>query len=212
MDWLAIPLALTAWSGIPIGSQKLPSVAVNDGQWGITTNGNAGGYAHFFDPNTLANVPKELRWSWRVIEFPKVNPEIPFQKKTDDYALRVGALVSIPGNPIQLPQSLKKKLPANQVPPSFVVFYGAVRSTHKQEKSTDRCAPSPYNARILHCLIGAHATFENMTRSPLEDAARHLNSPDFSQAKARFIGLWIFADSDNSQSSSQALIKELSVR
>lgn len=202
------PLAINQWTPVPIGSQNLPDVKSTDREWAIKTDGNAGGFVCLLPaPTTPSSQTVRLSWEWRVSTFPKTTPKIPFEKSADDYALRVGALLSDSEEGIKVPQRIEDLLKEKNLKLSYVVFYCAVSSV----PNGPLCAISPYNDHIINCLVGADSTYRKVAASPIEDAMRYLKLQESEKRLLKVIGLWVFADSDNSRSSSEAGLRTLEV-
>lgn len=79
--FLALPLAISQWTPVPIGSQRLPEIKATDAEWDIKTEGDAGGFAYLLPAQTESSPnPARLSWLWRVAAFPKTPLKIPFEK------------------------------------------------------------------------------------------------------------------------------------
>ena len=204
--WIALPLILNQWVPVPIGSQPLPQVESLGGGWRIQTQGNAGGWA-FLLPQPIGPQAK-LAWEWKVAQFPSAQTQFPFEKGSDDYAIRVGALLTNGSDEIRAPQAMKKLLQDHQVKLSYVVFYSATRSAPPTEK---RCGLSPYSDQIVYCLIEVGPQVSKSQVQPIEEAIQAFKLPSTQRAKLKLLGLWLFADSDNTKSSSKAELSGLKV-
>ena len=151
----AVPLAITQWTVVPVGSQNPPEVKSSGAEWDVKSNGSAGGYAYLLPPEIAQNASM-IRWEWRVASFPKAEVKIPFEKSSDDYALRVGALLSDGEKGIRVPSRIQGMLDAAKQRISYIVFYCAVPKLPQGPA----CAISPYNDHIINCLIQADATYK----------------------------------------------------
>lgn len=204
----ALPLAISQWTPVPIGSQKLPEVNSTGGECGIKTDRNAGGFACLLPESTdPSSHSVRLSWEWRVSTFPKTAPKIPFEKSSDDYALRVGALLSDSEEGIKVPRRIEELLKEKGLKLSYVVFYCAVPAL----PDGPVCAISPYNDHIVNCLVGADSKYKRVAASPIDDAMKYFKLPESEKRLLKVIGLWLFADSDNSHSSSDASFKKVEI-
>lgn len=204
----AFPLAISQWTPVPIGSQRLPEVRSTDGAWVVKTDGNAGGFAFILPtPMDPSSHSVRLSWEWRVSTFPKTTPKIPFEKSSDDYAIRVGALLSDSEEDIKVPRQIEELLKDKKQKLSYVVFYCAVPSL----PAGPVCAISPYNDHIVNCLVRAESKYTRVAASPIEDAMKYFKLPESERGLLKIIGVWMFADSDNSHSSSDANLRAVEV-
>ena len=203
-----VPMAINQWTAVPIGSQRIPDLIANEKEWRVKTEGNAGGFAYLTPQSTdSASRLVQVHWDWRVETFPRAAPKIPFEKSTDDYALRVGVLLSDGEERVNVPRNIKDLLKAKDLNLSYVVFYCAVASVPNGQA----CAISPYNDHIVNCLVGADSKYRRIEEFPVEDAIKYFKLSENEGKRLRPIGLWIFADSDNSRSSSVAGLRALEV-
>ncbi len=201
-----LPMAIEQWTPVHLPSRELPEVESKDGEWHIVTHGGAGGYAYLLPEPGLEKDPRmKISWRWSVLKFPKTNPSVPFDKKNDDYALRVGVLIADTDENIKVPASIEKLLKAKGVKLSYVVFYNTVGS----KTGASACGISPYNDYIVNCLKHATDREKLESASPIEDAMKHFGLPEAESEKLKIIGVWIFADSDNSNSESEAKLNRI---
>ncbi len=201
-----LPVDLTSWTPTRVNSGSEPKFIVQDQTWTITTESSVGGVAVLLPKSQIASSAdrSQLRWSWSVKTFPNTHPEIPFKKENDDYAIRVGALISDLKTSIRVPAAFQKRLDANEIKLSYVVFYCA----SKEVPGGEKCGVSPYNDRIINCLVPAKSEFQAITQEPVKDLIRILGKDNIT---LQVVGAWIFSDSDNSKSSSTAQVKGLEV-
>src|SRR5690606_34523569 len=88
-----------------------------------------------------------LSWAWRVLKFPTNALRFPLEKNNDDFALRVGILVSDGSAVIPVPKKFRAVIADKGLPLSRVVFYCATPAGVAERA----CEPSPYHARIFNC-------------------------------------------------------------
>ena len=202
-----VPMALGQWSLVPIGKMPLPNIKEHQGVWEIATNGNAGGIAYLLPEKTRNETHAPvLSWTWNVEKFPAVRDKSPLSKDGDDYAIRVGALVS-GDRAMRIPTDLAKIVEPLGIMISYVVFYSAT----DRESWTNRCAVSPYSERIITCFRSVGAKLSSQTEAPLKDLGNTLSLQPSERSKLGLVGVWIFADSDNSKSSSLSHLGNISV-
>ena len=202
---VAVPLALSQWTPIPINSMTLPKFESAEKTWKITTKENAGGMAWVFPKREHFDNPA-IYWTWKVEQFPEVSTYSPLRKKGDDYALRVGTLIS-GDKEMDLPPELAKVAQKFSLKLSYIVFYLA---TDRKEWE-GRCEPNPFSDRVLNCFRITGKKFTDRTERPLQDLSKALNLSPTVQSKLSVAGLWVFADSDNSKSQSVSYLKDLKV-
>jgi hypothetical protein len=209
---LFIPMTLAEWTKVPIQSRTFPDIKnANDSQI-YQTKGSAGGLAYFFRPPLLQNgkIPT-LSWTWVVKKHPASHPTFPLDKDNDDYALRVGAVLSNSKDEIKVPSSMVSLLKAAKDHVSYVIFYCATRASNDAEPIKQKCGISPYNDHIMNCLMPVSQMSTPVRTHPVEDAANLWHFPDEVRKSVKMIGIWTFADSDNTHSESEAEITKLKV-
>lgn len=187
-----------------MGNIEFPSIQPKIDGWKVETKAGAGGYAYLFSEKERRRLTDaNLLWSWSVEEFPQTKAASPLEKATDDYALRVGLLVRGDGE-VQVPPTLQEAArKCGGV--SYVLFYSA---THKRDL-VNQCFKNPFNERVVDCLKFADGKQSGVKSSPLSDLSRALSLPSDTLSKLEVIGVWIFADSDNSKSKSKAHLYKL---
>jgi len=174
--------------------------------WEISTNNSAGGYAHLF-PEPIEKKGKDLQvtWSWSTQVFPKINSKNLFQKDGDDFPLRIGVLLSGGGSEISVPMDLKKTLDSRNYRVSHIMFYSAAQLDQKSPIE----GKSPYSSKIAYQLIPNSDASQLTAVNPFADVKRLFKFDSEKLESLKIIGLWIFADSDNSRSSSLATLENL---
>jgi hypothetical protein len=202
--WLLalVPFQLDQWTATNFTS-KAPVFAETKQEWTISTKDSAGGYVYLL-PDVETG---DISWEWSVQKFPSARPVFPFDKKNDDYAVRVGVLFWSGGKSLSLPSSMEKILEAKKLVVSHALLYGAVSET----SSDLRCGSSPYQDRIVYCPKPARTEITKTTVSPIRDIADALHLDDVEKKRLRIVGFWVFADSDNSSSESVATLRNLEI-
>jgi len=90
---------------------------------------------------------------------------------------------------------------------SHIIFYSAIPGGNIGAQFQ----VSPYQEKILYCLLPASKTFMKQSVAPLNDFRKFFRANDkTNNSSVEIIGLWVFADSDNLKGSSQAYLKNLS--
>ncbi|MEZ4752180.1 MAG: DUF3047 domain-containing protein [Bdellovibrionota bacterium] len=195
---LLIPMLLNQWLPNAVHFKGTPKLSLEGKAFRIETVEAAGGYIYLLpEPVTLTKEKGQFRWKWSVQRFPQKVLRLPLTKKTDDFAVRIGLLLSDGTSKISLPSTLQAKLnPAH--PLSYVLFYCA----SPQKETTPVCEQSPYQGNFVNCMKRASGTRESNERFPWRDLA----SVEKVEASTslQVIGVWLFADSDNNGTRSEA--------
>lgn len=201
-------MSLNQWTEVRISPTKHLTIITDGGRWNVSTKNSAGGYAYLFpNPTTIGASGVRVSWRWQVRKFPRMTSILPFHKTNDDYALRIGILVANGSGNIRVPPSIQGLLNARQSKLSYVLFYCAKPLTQEG----DSCGKNPYNDRILNCLRPATDQSMDISVAPLEDLARTFQLSYEQAQKLQIIGVWIFADSDNTRSESDADLESIRV-
>ncbi|MGE3535700.1 MAG: DUF3047 domain-containing protein [Parachlamydiales bacterium] len=201
---VVFPLSFNQWTPIKVNSHDLPKISSENQEWRIVTNNSAGGYASLFK-EAIPLGKFKLAWEWRVLKYPKVNTVLPFKKENDDSALRVGLLISGDSENISIPRPLKKTLDEKNYKLTNILFYSS------ENVPDEKCGISPYQKGILYCLKHSESQWKTVDTNPMTDLVKGYGiSPDQAQ-KLKVIGLWIFADSDNSESDSESFIRKIQI-
>lgn len=199
-----LPLGLDQWTPIKVNSHDLPNVIVEKQEWRIATNNSAGGYASLFKKAVPLGKCK-LSWEWKVLKYPKVDIALPFEKKNDDSALRVGLLLSGDVENIKVPNPLKTTLDERNYKLTNILFYSS------GNLPDEKCGISPYQKGILYCLKHSESQWKTVDTNPMTDLVKAYGISSDQVQKLKVIGLWIFADSDNSVSDSESFIRKIQV-
>jgi hypothetical protein len=202
-----IPLQLSQW--LPVEIHGLPEIREAADQWLIKSDKTAGGYVYLLPK---ANRPTETSmtalWKWKVSQFPNTRPSLPFDKKSDDYALRVGFLFHGPEKPLPLPTPFQKLLAEKNETVTAVLLYNAVTAP----LGKGLCGPSPYHERIVYCIQGATSDYSEVSRQPFADLKIVAKESRPAGEHTELIGLWVFADSDDSSSWSEGSLRDLQIK
>ncbi len=175
--------------------------------WEIRTKGTAGGFTYLLSQNQRSPLSEvEVVWNWSVDRFPNPSEASPLDKEADDYALRVGVLIRGDGE-VKLPDSLKDAVRNLGGNVSYVVFYSA---TNKKDWS-GKCLLNPFSERVINCLRLAGKKLSEVRAFPLTDLQSVIPLKSLASSRLESIGLWVFADSDNSKSESQAHLQHLKI-
>ncbi|MCB0404637.1 MAG: DUF3047 domain-containing protein [Bdellovibrionales bacterium] len=199
---LVIPMLLSQWSAHPIFFKGTPKLSESNRQLTIETENAAGGYVYIFPKPVAIEANTRLGWKWAISKFPQKEIRLPLKKSTDDFAVRIGVLLSDGTSRISLPGNLQKALPKS-LPLSYVLFYCAT----PQEDPKMVCEVSPYHKNFVNCMKKASQNKESIAELPLRDLASAKNLGKKPNLKA--VGLWLFADSDNLKTRSEAQVSDL---
>lgn len=190
-----------------MGTLDLPLFQPENGGWKIETAATAGGYAYLFPEKERKRLTEtNLLWTWSIAQFPVTKAASPLDKAADDYALRVGLLVRGDGE-VQMPPNLQEASRRIGGNISYVLFYSA---TDRRDWA-DQCFRNPYNDRVVDCLKLADRKRSDIRPLPFSDLSKALSLPNEILSKLEVVGVWIFADSDNSKTRSKAHLYQLSV-
>lgn len=168
----------------------------------IESDDDLGGYAYKLSRPIELSQKTKVRIEWNVKKYPNVTPRKPFVKKQDDYPVRVGLILS-GGVKAKIPSSVTKRLPFKQ-DISNIVYYGPAKSKEKKEL---QCGNSPHNDYAVYCAILAPEGENKVEDQPLIrlQEVKSLNYP------TKLLGIWIFADTDDSESESKVLLKKIEI-
>jgi len=192
---------------IHIGSFALPSIETKKEAWQIGTRETAGGYVYPLPRTQLRPLARDaFAWTWKVDRFPSVKTADPSAKEADDYAVRVGILIRGNGE-ASMPGDLEKVASKLQDKVSYVLFYSAC----DRKELLRRCFKNPFSDRVINCLIPAGGKPTPVRVFPLDDLKSVISISSEVEARLSAIGIWIFADSDNSKSESQATLAQLRI-
>jgi len=133
---LGIPFVLSLWTPFAIDFKGEPKVEVMGTALHISTDEAAGGFAYFLDKPIELSKEKNIKlsWSWTVPKFPNVTPTFPLEKDVEDFALRVGLLLSDGKSRIYLPRKFKKEVKKRIFALPYVLFYCATKLQPKGQK------------------------------------------------------------------------------
>jgi hypothetical protein len=196
-----IPLEPSAWVKTNFPFKFAPDYYFEKNQIRVVSDDDLGGYAHRLKKPIDLSENFKLNIIWEVKRFPKVLPELPFNKKQDDYPLRVGLILG-GGAAANIPDAVKKKLPFKQHI-SNIVYYGPV--TEKVSKKEIYCGDSPHNDYAVYCAVPSPLNKLEVSFSPLED----LKATKKVTYKPKLLGLWLFADTDDSESKSEIILHKI---
>lgn len=199
---LVIPMLLSQWNAHPIFFKGNPTLKENNKQLVIETQNASGGYVHLFSEPIPIGANTRLDWKWAIAKFPQEVMQLPLKKSTDDFAVRIGLLLSDGTSRISLPGGLQKSLPRDE-PLSYVLFYCATPQVDPKMV----CELSPYHKSFVNCMKRASPKTERNSGFPLRDliSAKNLGP----KPSLKVLGLWLFADSDNLETRSEASVSEL---
>lgn len=201
---VGIPLVLSDWMPLSTQIKGSPKVKVEGSTLSITTEGEAGGFAYFLEkPISISGNNFDVNWKWQVSQFPDVIPTIPFKKSEEDFALRVGMLLSDGTSRIPLPGNFGKEFEKRKQALSYVLFYCA-----SQNRAKRQCGRSPYHRNIVNCLNPAGKKQNSVMVTPFKDIKQFLGKRPETK-KLEVVGVWLFADSDNSRSRSNAMVSDI---
>lgn len=201
---LLVPLDQSAWIKTNFPFKFAPDYNFKNQKIHIVSDDDLGGYAHRFKEPIELTDSLRVFLSWQVKKFPKVKPEIPFTKKQDDYPLRVGLILG-GGKPAEIPEAVKKRLPFKEQI-SHIVYYGPV--TQKVSKKEKYCGNSPHNSYAVYCAVPSALSSQNFTFEPFADL-KEVKSVKY---KPKLMGLWLFADTDDSESESEITLKKIEIK
>lgn len=198
---LVIPLDMNQWIETSFPFKWEPDFKTSNGVLTIESDDDLGGYAYVIKKEQRSQ-KLNLHWQWKVDQFPKPLASFPYQKKDDDYPIRLGLLVNDFGEPMDLPSVVKKRLKKNKTQVTHYVFYVPMPKTVLKEK---RCGQSPFSDRGLICQVPTvKGKWEKNNLQPHEDFKKA-----FKKEKFEFNGLWIFSDTDQTESKSKIHVKDL---
>lgn len=200
----AIPMSPQKWIPTEMPSRSMPIVKADGASWTLTSKDSAGGLSYILESSITTDF--ETSFSWSVATHPKVDFNKPNLKKNDDYALRIGFLFSGGKEDLKMPPKFKAALEKLKVKVSNVLFYCSA-----PESISSSCSKSPYGDQMANCLIPVGPLEKRSNFHPKVDLQKTLNLDEASIRKLSLVGLWVFADSDNSESSSEGTLFHINV-
>jgi hypothetical protein len=205
---LVIPMILSQWTAVPLPKRSLPEFRESAHGWTMKSDKNAGGYVYLLDQAIPAKNAADVlaSWTWSVSKFPSARPTPPFKKDSDDYAVRVGFLLDDQRSQMDIPSQVKGQLAQKKRNLSYVVFYGA-----SPEGTAKSCGTGPYSNRILTCLETAVEKSKSVSVQPAQAAKDAFKLGPVEIDRLQIVGVWVVADSDNSNSSSEAQLSALKI-
>ena len=208
--WMVItmPMNLLDWIQVNLPSKEIPIVTAVDGGFRLTTRHSAGGFAYLLQNPIEVTDEMKLSWQWMISRFPSTIISKAVDKNNDDYALRVGVLFSDGKRTMTMPPSLKDQLSKNGRNLSYVVFYCAT----PESEPVPTCIQNPFSSNVLNCLKRAGTTKKQESVFPGLDLKRSMALSGQETSQLKIIGLWLFADSDNAASESDAWVSQLELR
>lgn len=194
-DLLWIPLQLALWQ--PAQFQKIPPAQFQEihQTFKIETDKTAGGRVFWL--KVPIEKKAELAFEWNVERFPTAHYSVPLSRKEDDFAIRIGVLyghTDSEKSSLSVAPEFEEQLKKQHRSLESIVFYVAV----PQGAGLSGCFPSPY-PQISYCPVEAgqkHSVFKTSVEIP---------------AESKILGIWVFADSDNTKSASLAALYKLSI-
>lgn len=198
-----IPLGPSHWTKTNFPFKFAPDYSFKNSQITIESDDDLGGYAHKLSESIPINEKSKIVVKWQVDKYPKVTPQLPFDKKNDDYPVRIGLIIS--GGPkAEIPKSVLKRLPFKKEI-SNIIYYGPI----KQHKLSNYfCGESPHNSYAVYCAVPGTKRDKEFTAFPYRD----LKSVKKSKYKAEILGVWLFADTDDSESESKVTLKSIKIQ
>lgn len=215
---IVAPFALAQWSPFVLKEPPRIEVLSHQGKSSLVfkTRNQSGGAAHLLPKPLPVTLPgPELHWSWSVAQFPKVDPKDrdPVSgkdtKKSDDYALRVGVLLSDGESSMPMPPSLGKIFENRAERLGGMILYSAVPAG---SPGTTGCFKNPFSSYTLTCPRVAGNAPAAQSAFPVRDAAQGLGLDELHLKRLKIIGFVAIADSDNTESSSEATLLELALQ
>lgn len=197
---MLIPLGSKHWEKTNFPFKWAPSYKFKKSQIKVISDDDLGGYAHKFKKEYKLTEKTRLKIAWQVKKFPKVSPRIPFVKKEDDYPIRIGLILS-GGEKAKIPKSVLKKLPFKKTV-SNILYYGPVRADKPMNYF---CGDSPHNAYAVYCAVPSDYKEKLFEFMPLRDLIKVKKS----SYQAEILGVWLFADTDDSESKSSVILKSI---
>ncbi len=193
------------WKETPVKSLPLPAVSVQPGSiWSLSTQGNAGGYAWRLPKPVVWSAVERVSWRWKAQRHP--DPRNTgliglFKPLADDAAVRVGFVFDSGASNLPLPEAWKTETDRDNI--SHVIFHNLVSQHHKPS-----CSSSPLTRHITYRNVPhAESTRFALHQETPESISTCLPAAEALSETSRLIGIWVFADSDDSRSQSKAALQ-----
>ncbi|MEC9283659.1 MAG: hypothetical protein VX642_13190 [Bdellovibrionota bacterium] len=198
---LVLPLDLSQWHKTNFLFKAAPDYSSDKKSITIESDDDLGGY--FYPLKTPIKIDSEtkLAFSFQVKRFPKVNIKLPFDKKNDDYPVRLGLVIG-GGKEAEIPSAVKSRLNLSSAI-SNVLYFGPAQT--KETKVF--CGNSPHNDYAIYCVLPSDLTKKNFELEILEQLKK-VKKINYS---ASLLGVWIFADTDDSESKSSVKINKIEI-
>ncbi len=149
-----------------------------------------------------------------------MNVTVPSTRDNDDFALRVGFLFDWGVSAIGVNRRFKSLAKERKIHLSGVVFFSAVSDSVMNEKldqkakkngqnrPIENCGRSPYHHQIINCVLATPENKVLKAEAGLETPLLSFFSLPFSEKQKahfyRWVGIWLFADSDDSRSRTES--------
>jgi len=203
-----IPLTFPQWTQVHFSDKSSPKFETlakttdHCEQWSVKTANSTGGYVYRLEaPVPLTENETQVSWNWSVTKFPTIVEPL-FEKRSDDFALRVGILVSDGHSSIQE----VRRFTSRPIDVSYVIFFDAYP---KKIPETSNCGLNPYLHRAADCFLLASPKTEHIELNPYGKIRSQFKLSEREMSELRIVGFWIDANSDNSKSSSDATFSDL---
>lgn len=217
---------LPKWIPTVVKSLPLPSITETAaGVWRFDTKGNAGGYAWAL-PEPLVT-PFQVQWSWRVMTHPAAASQSFFgllNTAADDAALRLGFVFDFGEANLPL-KGFARSDAGDTGSESFTISHVTFVNLLPQPKKTPHpaprasttkvmepmpCSTSPHSRHITYCTLTSSAEGVWSQADVLKEELL-AQIPAAQRERAALRALWLFSDSDDSESTSMAEINIRSV-
>ena len=198
---LILPLELSQWKETSFPFKSSPDFTQEGKSLRVATDDDVGGYFFPLSEPRLITDKTRVMVNIKVDKFPKVKPVIPYDKKQDDYALRIGLVVG--GGPeAKLPSAVKSRLKL-KYPVSNMLYLNITDAKFTGEA----CGKSPHNDYSVYCGLSSDLKGGEI-HYPVLAPLKRIKKIDY---QGKLLGVWLFADTDDSDSESNILIRSIKI-
>ncbi|MAF91455.1 MAG: hypothetical protein CL674_09300 [Bdellovibrionaceae bacterium] len=198
---LVLPMDLTKWHKTNFLFKAAPDYTSDKKSIFINSEDDLGGYFYRLDKEIPLSSDSKVKFQYQVQQFPKVSIKLPFDKKNDDYPVRLGLVIG-GGEEADIPSAVKSRLGLSTKISNVLYFAPA-----KVSEKNIFCGDSPHNNYAIYCVLPS-----DLSQKEFElDVLKYLKQVKNLDYSASLLGLWIFADTDDSESKSSVKINNIEI-
>ncbi|MFK8138934.1 MAG: hypothetical protein AB8E15_11275 [Bdellovibrionales bacterium] len=202
MAVMLVPMDPSEWVKTKFPFKKFPDFNFSQSIQ-ISNDSAVGGYFYKLPKPIEIGSLEFIQLKAQIDKFPKVKINMPFQKKQDDYAFRLGLMLS-DGRNSSIPSFVQSKI-GRQFPVTKMIYFQFA----SLDGEIEMCGKSPHNSFSIYCVLNTSEGKEFLLNLNLENKALKVLK---NRKKLRLVGLWLFSDTDDSGSKSNAVVRKISIK